>query len=150
LASQEAITIPPHNAFNVAIVDTEKKALHCWWMWKLLDDCLPSMSILNYGSYLVTIHVMTWSRTRAKLLWAWRSKFHLNFFFARTSKLRLEEVCTTTNTATKQTKSRSTMGVFVLTETSAGFALFKAKDSKIFKKGDVSADVETAEGINGL
>ncbi|PMD61873.1 putative nucleolar protein 58 [Hyaloscypha bicolor E] len=42
------------------------------------------------------------------------------------------------------------MGVFVLTETSAGFALFKAKDSKIFKKGDLSADVETAEGINGL
>ncbi|PMD26225.1 Nop domain-containing protein [Hyaloscypha hepaticicola] len=42
------------------------------------------------------------------------------------------------------------MGVFVLTETSAGFALFKAKDSKIFKKGDVSADVERAEGINGL
>jgi len=52
---------------------------------------------------------------------------------------------------TQQTKhSRSTMGVFVLTETSAGFALFKAKDSKIFKKGEVSADVETAEGINGL
>ena len=42
------------------------------------------------------------------------------------------------------------MGVFVLTETSAGFALFKAKDSKIFKKGDVSAEVETAEGINSL
>jgi len=44
----------------------------------------------------------------------------------------------------------SKMGVFVLTETSAGFALFKAKDSKIFKKGDLSADVLDAEGINGL
>jgi hypothetical protein len=54
----------------------------------------------------------------------------------------------TNNTANEAVTS--TMGVFVLTETSAGFALFKAKDSKIFKKGDVSADVETAEGINGL
>ena len=47
-------------------------------------------------------------------------------------------------------KPQFKMGVFVPTETSAGFALFKAKDSKIFKKGDLSADVETAEGINGL
>ncbi|KAG9231067.1 putative nucleolar protein 58 [Amylocarpus encephaloides] len=40
------------------------------------------------------------------------------------------------------------MGLFVLTETSAGFALFKA-DKKALKKSD-SAEVETAEGINGL
>ena len=89
----------------------------------------------------------------ARLLWAWRSggRIHSKFqFFARTSKFQLEEVAAPTTQQTKQTKSRSTMGVFVLTETSAGFALFKAKDSKIFKKGEVSADVETAEGINGL
>jgi len=42
------------------------------------------------------------------------------------------------------------MGLFVLTETSAGFALFKAKDSKILKKNEFSAEVETAESINGL
>ncbi|KAH6672989.1 putative nucleolar protein 58 [Halenospora varia] len=40
------------------------------------------------------------------------------------------------------------MGLFVLSETSAGFALFKA-DKKALKKSD-SAEVETAEGINGL
>jgi nucleolar protein 58 len=42
------------------------------------------------------------------------------------------------------------MGLFVLSETSAGLALFKAKDKKILKKGDFSAEVETAEGINSL
>jgi nucleolar protein 58 len=42
------------------------------------------------------------------------------------------------------------MGLFVLTETSAGLALFKAKDKKILKKDDFSAEVETAEGINSL
>ncbi|RDL41249.1 Uncharacterized protein BP5553_01228 [Venustampulla echinocandica] len=41
------------------------------------------------------------------------------------------------------------MGLFVLTETSAGFALFKA-DKKALKKGGLTAEVETAEGINGL
>jgi hypothetical protein len=41
------------------------------------------------------------------------------------------------------------MGLFVLSETSAGFALFKA-DKKVLKKNDNSAEVETAEGINGL
>ncbi|KAH8670432.1 hypothetical protein BGZ60DRAFT_527902 [Tricladium varicosporioides] len=40
------------------------------------------------------------------------------------------------------------MGLFVLSETSAGFALFKA-DKKALKKSD-SSEVETAEGINGL
>ena len=42
------------------------------------------------------------------------------------------------------------MGLFVLQETAAGFALFKAKDKKILKKDDFSAEVETAEGVNGL
>jgi hypothetical protein len=42
------------------------------------------------------------------------------------------------------------MGLFVLQETAAGFALFKAKDKKILKKDDFSAEVETAEGLNGL
>ncbi|KAG0652673.1 Nucleolar 58 [Hyphodiscus hymeniophilus] len=42
------------------------------------------------------------------------------------------------------------MGLFVLQETAAGFALFKAKDKKVLKKDDFSAEVETAEGINGL
>ncbi|TVY40325.1 Nucleolar protein [Lachnellula occidentalis] len=40
------------------------------------------------------------------------------------------------------------MGLFVLSETSAGFALFKA-DKKVLKKTE-GAEVETAEGINGL
>lgn len=42
------------------------------------------------------------------------------------------------------------MGLFVLQETAAGFALFKAKDKKILKEDDLSAKVETAEGVNGL
>ncbi len=43
----------------------------------------------------------------------------------------------------------ATMGLFVLTETSAGFALFKARDKKILKD-DLAAEVDTAEGLNGL
>ncbi|RFU29096.1 hypothetical protein B7463_g7246, partial [Scytalidium lignicola] len=42
------------------------------------------------------------------------------------------------------------MGLFVLAETSAGFALFKAKDKKLLKEDDFSSKIETAEGINGL
>ncbi|KAH8819996.1 nucleolar protein NOP58 [Xylogone sp. PMI_703] len=42
------------------------------------------------------------------------------------------------------------MGLFVLAETSAGFALFKAKDKKLLKDDDFSSKIETAEGINGL
>lgn len=42
------------------------------------------------------------------------------------------------------------MGIFVLTETSAGLALFKAKDKQIFKNGEFSADVTTASGINEM
>jgi nucleolar protein 58 len=41
------------------------------------------------------------------------------------------------------------MGLFVLSETSAGFALFKARDKKILKD-DLPAEVNTAEGLNGL
>merc|ERR1712093_238457 len=42
------------------------------------------------------------------------------------------------------------MGLFVLSETSAGFALFKARDKHILKKDDFSTVVETAEGLNEL
>lgn len=41
------------------------------------------------------------------------------------------------------------MGLFVLSETSAGFALFKAKDKHILKN-DFSDVVETADGLNAL
>jgi hypothetical protein len=40
------------------------------------------------------------------------------------------------------------MGYFVLSETSAGFALFNA-DKNAFKKPE-TAEVETAEGINKM
>jgi nucleolar protein 58 len=39
--------------------------------------------------------------------------------------------------------------LFILTETAAGMVLFKA-DKKILKKDDISSEIETAEGINGL
>jgi nucleolar protein 58 len=39
------------------------------------------------------------------------------------------------------------MTLFILCETSAGLALFKAKDKKLLKKGDLAAEIETAEGI---
>ncbi|CZT09361.1 related to Nucleolar protein 58 [Rhynchosporium agropyri] len=42
------------------------------------------------------------------------------------------------------------MGLFVLSETSAGFALFKARDKHILKKDDFSTVVETAAGLNEL
>jgi nucleolar protein 58 len=42
------------------------------------------------------------------------------------------------------------MGLFVLQETAAGFALFKAKDKNILKKDGPSAAVETAESVNAL
>ncbi|KAH7397651.1 hypothetical protein BKA64DRAFT_672472 [Cadophora sp. MPI-SDFR-AT-0126] len=42
------------------------------------------------------------------------------------------------------------MGLFVLSETSAGFALFKARDKHILKKDDFSTVVESAEGLNEL
>jgi hypothetical protein len=41
------------------------------------------------------------------------------------------------------------MGLFVLSETSAGLALFKAKDKKILKISE-EAQIQTAQGINDL
>ncbi|GAB7356496.1 hypothetical protein MBLNU459_g7250t1 [Dothideomycetes sp. NU459] len=38
------------------------------------------------------------------------------------------------------------MTLFILTETSAGYALLKAKDKKLLKRDDISGDMETAEG----
>ncbi|KAK5175436.1 Nucleolar protein 58 [Saxophila tyrrhenica] len=42
------------------------------------------------------------------------------------------------------------MTPFILTETSAGYALLKAKDKKLLKRDDLAKDAETAEGINGM
>jgi hypothetical protein len=79
------------------------------------------------------------------------SGFHWqhNFFFTEAAALLWENTKTTTK-ATGKSNQVVTMGLFVLSETSAGLALFKAKDKKILKKDDFSAEVETAEGINSL
>ncbi|KAF2086202.1 Nop domain-containing protein [Saccharata proteae CBS 121410] len=37
------------------------------------------------------------------------------------------------------------MSLFILTETSAGYALFKAKDKKLLKKDDLATEMQTAE-----
>jgi nucleolar protein 58 len=42
------------------------------------------------------------------------------------------------------------MTLFILTETSAGYALLKAKDKKLLKRDDLVAETETAEGICSL
>jgi nucleolar protein 58 len=42
------------------------------------------------------------------------------------------------------------MTLFILCETSAGLALFKAKDKKLLKRDDLASEVETAEGICSL
>ncbi|OCL06186.1 Nop domain-containing protein, partial [Glonium stellatum] len=42
------------------------------------------------------------------------------------------------------------MTLFILTETSAGYALLKAKDKKLLKRDDLAADIETAEGACSL
>jgi hypothetical protein len=42
------------------------------------------------------------------------------------------------------------MGVFILSETSAGYALFKSSDKNILKKEDFSGVAESAESVNGL
>jgi nucleolar protein 58 len=42
------------------------------------------------------------------------------------------------------------MTLFILTETAAGIALFKAKDKKLLKRGDLAAEAESAEGINSM
>lgn len=41
------------------------------------------------------------------------------------------------------------MSLFILTETSAGYALLKAKDKKLFKHG-LPEDANTAEGVSSL
>lgn len=42
-----------------------------------------------------------------------------------------------------------TMSLFILTETSAGYALLKAKDKKLFKHG-LPEDASSAEGVSNL
>jgi nucleolar protein 58 len=42
------------------------------------------------------------------------------------------------------------MTLFILTETSAGYALLKAKDKKLLKRDDIASETSTAEGTAGL
>lgn len=42
------------------------------------------------------------------------------------------------------------MTMLILTETSAGYALFKAKDKKLLKKDDLASELSTPEGAAGL
>ncbi|KAK5115243.1 Nucleolar protein 58 [Meristemomyces frigidus] len=42
------------------------------------------------------------------------------------------------------------MTLFILTETSAGYALLKAKDKKLLKRDDLAKEAETAEGVCAL
>ena len=42
------------------------------------------------------------------------------------------------------------MTLLVLAETSAGYALFKAKDKRLLKRDSLAADTETAEGVCSL
>jgi len=42
------------------------------------------------------------------------------------------------------------MGLFILAETSAGYALLKATDKKLLKRDDLSEATQTAEGTLGL
>ena len=42
------------------------------------------------------------------------------------------------------------MNLFILTETSAGYALLKAKDKKILKKEDLATEASTPEGVSNL
>ncbi|KAF3942310.1 hypothetical protein ABW19_dt0205852 [Dactylella cylindrospora] len=42
------------------------------------------------------------------------------------------------------------MSMLILTETSAGYALFKAKDKKLLKRDDLAKDLSTSEGVCGL
>lgn len=41
------------------------------------------------------------------------------------------------------------MSLFILTETSAGYALLKAKDKKLFKHG-LPEDASTADGVSNM
>jgi nucleolar protein 58 len=43
-----------------------------------------------------------------------------------------------------------TMTLFILTETSAGYALLKAKDKKLLKRDDLATEAATPEGISNL
>jgi nucleolar protein 58 len=42
------------------------------------------------------------------------------------------------------------MTLFILTETSAGYALLKARDKKLLKRDDLAAETATAEGVSNL
>jgi len=42
------------------------------------------------------------------------------------------------------------MTLFILTETSAGYALLKAKDKKLLKRDDLAKETESAEGVCSL
>lgn len=42
------------------------------------------------------------------------------------------------------------MSLFILTETSAGYALLKSKDKKLFKRESLPEDANTVEGISNL
>jgi nucleolar protein 58 len=42
------------------------------------------------------------------------------------------------------------MTLFILSETSAGYALFKAKDKKLLKRDDLAQEASTAEGVCSL
>ncbi|WEW55007.1 Nucleolar protein 58 [Emydomyces testavorans] len=42
------------------------------------------------------------------------------------------------------------MTLFILTETSAGYALLKAKDKKLLKRDDLETETQTAEGVSNL
>lgn len=42
------------------------------------------------------------------------------------------------------------MTLFILTETSAGYALLKAKDKKLLKRDDLATEAATAEGVSSL
>jgi hypothetical protein len=42
------------------------------------------------------------------------------------------------------------MSLFLLTETSAGYALLKAKDKKLLKRKDIAEDASSAEGVSEM
>jgi nucleolar protein 58 len=42
------------------------------------------------------------------------------------------------------------MTLFILTETSAGYALLKAKDKKLLKRDDLATETETAQGVSNM
>ena len=42
------------------------------------------------------------------------------------------------------------MSLLILTETAAGYALFKAKDKKLLTKDDLATSMSTAEGAASL